>query len=231
MSIFDVMKYKYTVDLKGAEITNGRKSILKNVDLRLTSSEFCYLIGRTGTGKSSLLKSLYAELPIHQGQASILGIDLVNISRKHIPHLRRQLGMIFQDFQLFKEWSVARNLSYVLKVTGWKDIKAMEAQILKVLRAVSMEKKAKEMVHNLSGGEQQRIAIARAILNNPQLIIADEPTGNLDLETSDSIFFLLRNIALQYGTTVLVATHDHRIIKKFPARVFKCENKSLSEVE
>lgn len=225
------MEFKYTVDLKGAEIKNGGKSILKNVDLRLTSSEFCYLIGRTGSGKSSLLKSLYAELPIQQGQANILGINLVDLNKKNIPHLRRQLGMIFQDFQLFKEWSVARNLSYVLKVTGWKDIKAMEAQILKVLRAVSMEKKAKEMVHNLSGGEQQRIAIARAILNNPKLIIADEPTGNLDPETSDNIFFLLRDIALEYGTTILVATHDHRIIEKFPARVFKCENQQLIEVE
>lgn len=217
------------IEFKNATISNGSKSILHHVDLKLGIAEFCYLVGATGSGKSSFLRSIYAENKILDGSAMVLDFDLRNLKRSEMPSLRRKMGMVFQEFQLFQEWSVARNLAYVLSVTGWKEKNKMQDRIDEVLMSVQLEDKTKEMVHNLSGGEQQRLAIARAILNKPQIIIADEPTGNLDPETSDSILFLLRDIALQNNSAIILATHDKRIIEKFPARIFLCKDGRMIE--
>jgi len=219
------------ISLKNATISNGDYNVLEEVNLKLSNAEFCYLIGETGSGKSSLLKTIYAENKITSGKAQVLGYDLTNLPKNSIPELRRQMGMIFQEFQLFHEWSVARNLAYVLSVTGWRDKKKMQQRIDEVLMAVNMESKQKQLVHTLSGGEQQRLAIARSILNKPKIIIADEPTGNLDPDTSDTILFLLRDIALANSAAILVATHDQRIINKFPARVFRCHQNRLIELD
>lgn len=212
---------EYLVDFRQAKISNGATAILDQVDMQLGEAEFCYLVGHTGSGKTSLLKTLYAEHGLLAGKASVLGVDLASLPRKEIPALRRKIGMIFQSFQLFQEWTVGRNLAYVLTVTGWKDKKKIRSRIEDVLSSVGLSPKIKEPVHNLSGGEQQRVAIARALLNEPKIIIADEPTGNLDPETSDQILYLLRDIALENSAAVIVATHDQRIINKFPARVFR----------
>ena len=225
------MNSKQLLSFDDVSISNGANNVLENVNLQLVQADFCYLIGQTGSGKSSLLKTVYADIPVAGGYAQVLGYDLLTLKRAELPTLRRKMGIIFQEFQLFQEWSVARNLAFVLGVTGWKEKAKMQTRIEEVLMAVGLSDKEKQMVHTLSGGEQQRVAIARAILNKPEIIVADEPTGNLDPDTSDSILFLLRDIALEHGTAIMVATHDQRIINKFPARVFRCHDSRLEEVD
>jgi len=204
--------------------------VLRGVNFHVDDGEFIYLIGRVGAGKSSLLRSLYCELDIEQAdKAVVLGLDLTAIRRKQIPELRRQMGIIFQDFQLLGDRSVYRNLKFVLKATGWKDKELINTRIDEVLKQVGMEEKKDRMPHELSGGEQQRIAIARALLNSPKLIVADEPTGNLDPETADAIIELLREIS-QRGTAVVLTTHNRRLLDKYPGIVYRCCDEHLTEV-
>jgi cell division transport system ATP-binding protein len=200
--------------------------VLTNVSLTVNKGEFVYLLGKTGSGKSSLLKSLYADISLKEGQAMVAGYNLTSIKRREIPFLRRKLGIIFQDFQLLSDRSVNDNLLFVLKATGWKDKDKMMKRIQEVLEKVNLATKGFKMPHELSGGEQQRVSIARALLNDPELILADEPTGNLDPETSEGIMKLLIEIS-QNGRAVLIATHDMMMYQKFPSRVIKCENGKL----
>lgn len=202
--------------------------VLKSVDLELNEGEFVYLIGKVGSGKSSLLKTIYAEIPIESGFARVFDYDLPSIKRKQIPYLRRQIGIVFQDFQLLVDRSIYENLKFVLKATGWTDRDAIDERIEEVLKEVGMLNKSYKMPHELSGGEQQRIVIARALLNKPKLILADEPTGNLDPETGSQIINTLREIA-QGGTAVVIATHNLAFLDQFPGKVIRCENKRLSE--
>lgn len=200
--------------------------VLTNVSLTVDKGEFVYLLGKTGSGKSSLLKSLYADITLKEGQAMVAGYNLTTIKRKDIPFLRRKLGIIFQDFQLLSDRSVNDNLMFVLRATGWKEKDKMQKRIQEVLEKVHLTTKGFKMPHELSGGEQQRVAIARALLNDPELILADEPTGNLDPETSEGIMNLLIEIS-KNGRAVLIATHDMMMYHKFPSRVVKCENGKL----
>ena len=205
------------------------KPILQNLDLHVDEGEFVYIIGRVGSGKSSLLKTIYCELDIEAAdEANVLGTDLMKIRRKHIPDLRRQMGIIFQDFQLLADRSVYRNLRFVLKATGWKKAVDMDNRIIEVLTDVDMLDKRDRMPHELSGGEQQRIAIARALLNRPRLIIADEPTANLDAETAQGIMQLLRQIA-QTGTAVIMSTHNVSLLQQYPGIVYRCADGQMSE--
>lgn len=208
------------------EILRKELVVLKHVSFTLDEGEFAYLIGRVGSGKSSLMKSIYAEIPVFSGEAEALGTPLVGIRRKDIPFLRRQIGIVFQDFQLLTDRTVYDNLKFVLDATGWRDKVEIEDRIEQVLKQVGMQNKSYKMPHELSGGEQQRIVIARALLNSPKLILADEPTGNLDPETGEQIVEHLREISRQ-GTAVLMATHNLQLVEQFPARVFRCENKQL----
>ena len=209
--------------------TSG-EPILKNVNFNVEEGEFIYLIGRVGTGKSSLLKTMYFELEVNEAEkAMVLNHDITTVKRKHIPALRRQMGIIFQDFQLLADRTVRRNLAFVLKATGWKKKDEIEARINEVLAEVGMEDKIDKMPHELSGGEQQRIAIARAILNKPKIIIADEPTGNLDPETAENIIRLLRGIS-QTGTSVVMSTHNLPLLDKYPGIVYRCSDGNLEEV-
>ena len=208
------------------EILRKELVVLKHVSLSLEQGEFLYLIGKVGSGKSSLLKSMYAEIPIHDGDAQVLGYDLIDIPKKDIPFLRRKIGIVFQDFQLLTDRNVYENLRFVLDATGWKDENDIDARIEEVLTQVGMLKKSYKMPHELSGGEQQRIVIARALLNRPQLILADEPTGNLDPETGEQIVAHLHKIASE-GTAVIMATHNLQLVEQFPARTLSCENKSI----
>ena len=209
--------------------TSG-EPILKNVNFNVEEGEFIYLIGRVGTGKSSLLKTMYFELEVNEAEkAMVLNHDITTVKRKHIPALRRQMGIIFQDFQLLADRTVRRNLAFVLKATGWKKKDEIEARINEVLAEVGMEDKIDKMPHELSGGEQQRIAIARAILNKPKIIIADEPTGNLDPETAENIIRLLRGIS-QTGTSVVMSTHNLPLLDKYPGIVYRCAEGHLEEV-
>lgn len=217
------------IEYSKASISNGTEAVLEQVNFRLSKAESCYIVGKTGSGKSSFLKSIYAEEKILAGKAQVLGHDLTTIKRSEIPSLRRKMGIIFQEFQLFQEWSVARNLAYVLSVTDWKDKNLMQNRIDEVLMSVGLYQKMKEPVHRLSGGEQQRVAIARAILNQPEIIVADEPTANLDAAAGDSIIHLLKEIAIQQDAVIIIATHDQRIINKFPARLFRCHQGRLQE--
>lgn len=210
------------VKYRNVDIARHEHMVLSNVTFTLDEGEFVYLIGSVGSGKSTLMKSLYAEVPIASGDASIMGYTLNDIPRKSIPYLRRLIGIVFQDFQLLSDRSVYDNLLFVLRATGWKDKGEIDARIREVLRQVDMETKYYKMPHELSGGEQQRIVIARALLNRPQLIIADEPTGNLDPTTGENITNLLFNIASR-GTTVLMATHNLMMVEQHPARVLRCE--------
>lgn len=200
------------------------KTILKDIKLEILKGEFVYLIGKTGSGKSSLLRSIYADVPIDEGAARVCGFDLNKLKKSQIPLLRRKLGIVFQDFQLLKDRSVYDNLAFVLKATGWKDKKAMRNRILQALDDVGLLNKADEQACDLSEGEMQRVAIARAIVNRPELILADEPTGNLDPITSEEIVELLMHINKKHGTTVLMATHDYIVIDKFRSRVIACED-------
>ena len=203
--------------------------VLSNVALNIEKGEFVYIIGKVGSGKSSLLKTMYGELPLKEGEASILGFDLIKLKQKHLPQLRRKLGVIFQDFQLLSDRTVENNLRFVLKATGWKNNVEITQRIQDVLDLVGMSTKGYKYPHELSGGEQQRIAIARAILNNPEIILADEPTGNLDWETSQNITELLRKICMQ-GSTVIMVTHNMQIVEQYPGRVFRCKDHLLEEI-
>lgn len=215
------------VRLKKAQIHQGTQLILDQVNLRISPGEFTYLIGKTGSGKSSLLKTLYGALPLQTGSGEVAGFDLKKLNRKKIPLLRRKLGIVFQEFNLLSDRNVYDNLTFVLKATGkWKKDQARE-QIQTVLEQVGLSDKIQAMPHQLSGGEQQRVVIARALLNQPQLIIADEPTGNLDPETSDDILVLMRRLAQKYNTAVLFATHDYRTLEHFPARIIRCMNQRI----
>ena len=223
------MEEEILLQLANIEIRREENRVLHEASFTLRSGEFVYVIGKVGSGKSSLLKSLYCEIPIQAGEAQLLEYDLRKIKRKHIPFLRRKLGIVFQDFQLLTDRSVSKNLEFVLKATGWKKQAEMRARIEEVLRQVGMPDKGYKMPHELSGGEQQRIAIARALLNHPRLILADEPTGNLDPETSGQIVQLLHDIC-QQGTAVIMTTHNYTLVHNYPARIVKCENAGLSVV-
>jgi cell division transport system ATP-binding protein len=204
--------------------------ILKEVDMHVNAGEFVYLIGKTGTGKSSLLKTLYGELPLKEGEGSVVGYDVTKLKRKDIPHLRRKIGIVFQDFQLLTDRSVYKNLFFVMKSTGWKNKAEMQKKADEVMSLVGLEKKGYKMPFELSGGEQQRIVIARALINNPELILADEPTGNLDPETSREIMKVLMDISKQ-GTAILMATHDLSLMEKFPSRVVQVKDSEIHELE
>lgn len=208
---------------------SGEK-ILEGVNLEVNEGEFVYIIGRVGSGKSSLLETLYCELDVDEAdEATVLDHDLLTIRRKEIPALRRELGVVFQDFQLLRERTVFKNLEFVLKATGWHDKERINDRIGEVLTMIGLEDKADKMPHELSGGEQQRVAIARAILNSPQLIIADEPTGNLDRDTADNIMQLLRSIC-EKGTAVIMTTHNMSLVNKYPGKAFQCHNGILEQV-
>jgi cell division transport system ATP-binding protein len=218
----------HIVALKNTLIRQEEHIILKDVNLAIKPGEFLYMIGRVGSGKSSLLKTLYGEIPLREGNGFVVGYDLLKIKSKHIPWLRRRMGIIFQDFQLLIDRNVYDNLLFVLKATGWKNQVEMDHRIREVLSEVDMVHKGYKMPHQLSGGEQQRVAIARALLNKPELILADEPTGNLDPDTSDELMKLLHQICKD-GRTVIMATHNYNLIKKFPGRTLKCEDTRLTE--
>ena len=201
--------------------------VLQNIKLELGEGEFTYLIGKTGSGKSSLLKTIYAALPLVKGFGEVAGFDLRTVNRRNIHLLRRKLGIVFQDFNLLSDRNVEENLMFVLRATEWTDTLSMKKRIVEVLSEVGLSGKINAMPHELSGGEQQRVVIARALLNKPPLILADEPTGNLDPETSDDVLLLLRNLAKQHNTTVLCATHDYRILQNFPARIIRVQQGRL----
>ena len=212
------------IELKNVNIYQGDSLILSDVNISVDKGEFVYLVGKTGTGKSSLLKTLYGDLQLTEGQGWVVGHNLRELTWKTIPFLRRNLGVVFQDFQLLTDRNVNENLKFVLRATGWKDEKLMDDKISDVLEKVNLTTKGFKMPFELSGGEQQRIDVARALLNSPKLILADEPTGNLDPETSDEIMQLLFHICKDFGTTIVMATHDYVVINKFPARTIKTEN-------
>ena len=215
--------------LKEAGVYQQENMILQGVDLDVKKGSFVYLIGKTGSGKSSFMKTLYADLPLKEGEGEIVGFNLKTLKEKDIPYLRRKLGIVFQDFKLLPDRTVNNNLRFVLKATGWKDEEKMDSQIEKVLDKVGMKTKGFKFPHELSGGEQQRIAIARALLNDPELILADEPTGNLDPQTSVEVMKVLQEIN-QTGRTILMATHDYALILKYPAKTLKCDGAKVFEV-
>ena len=217
------------LSLKNVTITQGGKIILSNVNLEVNHGEFIYIIGKTGSGKSSFMKALYADLPLAEGEGTIVNFDLVSLKEDDIPFLRRKIGFVFQDFKLLPDRSVKDNLIFVLKATGWKDNAEMQNKIDEVLDKVGMKEFANKMPHQLSGGEQQRVAIARALLNDPEFILADEPTGNLDPQTSIEVLDVLRKINAT-GKTVIMATHDYALLMKFPSKTLKCEDMKLFEV-
>ncbi len=211
------------IELRHANIFQGDNLILQDVNLQVHKGEFVYLVGKTGTGKSSLLKTLYGELTLKDGEGSVVGYDLSGLDWKKVPYLRRNLGVVFQDFQLLTDRNVNDNLKFVLRATGWTNEQMMDDKIMDVLDRVGLKAKGFKMPFELSGGEQQRVDIARALLNSPKAILADEPTGNLDPETSDEIMQLLFHIARDFGTSVIMATHDYIVIQKFPARMVRTE--------
>lgn len=214
------------VTVRDAAIFQEDHPVLNSVNFTIEKGEFVYLIGRTGSGKSSLLKTLYADLPLRMGQMEVAGYDIANIRQKDVPYLRRKLGIIFQDFQLFLDRTVAENLFFVMKATGWGDKGKMKGRLAEVLMRVGLGSAANKMPHQLSGGEQQRIVIARALINEPLMLVADEPTGNLDPDVSNGIYKLFQEINNQ-GTAILMATHNHRMLREHPGRVLKCEKGKL----
>lgn len=218
------------IDLSNLNVYQRNILVLSDVNLQIDKGEFVYLIGKTGTGKSSLLKTLYAELPVKEGSAEVTGYNLTKLKSREVPYLRRKLGIVFQDFQLLHDRSVNDNLLFVMKATGWKNKTEMKERMEDVLDKVGLKTKGFKMPYQLSGGEQQRVAIARALINDPELILADEPTGNLDPETSWGIMALLRDIS-NNGRAVLMATHNYALMDKFPSRTLKCENGKVLSVE
>ena len=217
------------INLEGVDIHQMNHQVFSNITLKVNAGDFLYLIGETGSGKSSLLKVLYGEIKVSAGNISLANLNLNKIKAKEIPNLRRKLGIVFQDFQLLSDRSVFKNLSFVLKATGWKNKTKISDRINEVLESVHLSGVKDKMPYELSGGEQQRAAIARALLNHPEIILADEPTGNLDPEKSEKIIELLQEINAK-GTTVLIATHDYSIIKKYKARTLQCANKKVNEI-
>ncbi len=217
------------LQLKNAQIYQGSTLILKDVNLTIHKGEFVYLIGKTGTGKSSLLKALYGNIPLLQGEGDVCGFDLRQLTWKNVPFLRRNLGIVFQDFQLLTDRSVNENLLFVLRATGWTDKNLMQEKIDSVMGKVGLKGKGNKMPYEMSGGEQQRVDIARALLNNPKLILADEPTGNLDPDTSDEIMQLLHSICVDYGTAIIMATHDYSILQKFRSRILRTEHGMVTD--
>ncbi len=220
----DIIRYQ-SVSLRRKEF-----EVLKDISFTINKGEYIYLIGKVGSGKSTLLKSIYADLPIGSGEATVLDYDLNRLKARDIPFLRRRIGFVFQDFQLLMDRSIYSNLEFVLKATGWKNKVDINERIEIVLSSVGMDNKSYKMPHELSGGEQQRIVIARALLNHPDIILADEPTGNLDTEAGDHVIGLLHEIS-RTGTSVVIATHNHSLISAFPGRILKCENKSLIQMD
>lgn len=216
------------ITLNNVDVFQQKHLVLSNVNLNIAKGEFVFLIGATGSGKSSLLKIIYGDLHIGNGDGNVANFDIKKLSEKEIPYLRRKLGIVFQDFQLLSDRTIEQNLDFVLKATGWKDKNLITERIKDVLDKVGLRSKIKKMPHELSGGEQQRIVVARALLNNPEIILADEPTGNLDPETSEEIMLLLKQISLS-GTAVLMATHDYNLIRSFPSRIIKCESGVVHE--
>lgn len=225
------MQENFVIQLKDASVYQRSHLVLENVNFELEKGEFAYLIGKTGSGKSSLLKVLYGELPLADGYGMVVDHDLKELKTSKIPNLRRHLGIVFQDFQLLTDRTVEQNLSFVLKATGWKDKKAIEQRIDEVLDSVSMLPNKKMMPFRLSGGEQQRVSIARALLNHPSLILADEPTGNLDPETTEEIMQVILNVSKKNNCAVLMATHDYSILRKHPAKTVKCEDGKIMKAE
>lgn len=223
------MAQEYLIEYEAAEVLRDDIPVLKNINFKLSAGEYVYLIGRVGSGKSSLLKTMYSDLPVKARRAEVLGYDMTRIKNRDIPYLRRQLGIVFQDFQLLTDRSVRDNLTFVLHATGWKDKEAIAERVNEVLSHVGMVKKAYRLPHELSGGEQQRIAIARALLNKPQIIMADEPTGNLDPETGKQIVELLHRISKE-GTAVIMSTHNLTFCDEYPGRIYRCENRELQEL-
>jgi len=218
------------VNLQQCVIGNEGKEVMYDVNLQVMQGEFCYVTGRSGTGKSTLLKTLYGEYPLVSGHAEVVGFDLFHISKEEIPDLRRKIGMVFQDFSLFPSWTVKRNLTFILEATDWKDKTKALSRVDDVLASVGLTDMIDRKVFSLSGGEQQRLCIARAILNTPELIIADEPTGNLDPQSSDEVFQLFQQINQDFGTATIFATHDSRLINDYPARVIDCVDGVLVEI-
>ena len=221
---------KNVIFFKSADISSGESIVVYSLDMEVKEGDLVYIVGKVGTGKTSIIRTMIAENPLQDGQGEVCGYNLRKLRKRDIPMLRRRIGVVFQDFQLLMDRSVEANLEFVLKSTGWKDKEAIDARILEVLKAVGMETKAHKMPHQLSGGEQQRVAIARAILNSPELIIADEPTGNLDAETATGILDLLMSINRGSGTAIVMVTHNRRILDRYPGRVFETGNESCKEI-
>jgi len=217
------------LEIKNAQVGQGENVIFSNLDFALAKAEMCYLIGKSGSGKSTLLKTLYGAIPLLGGEATIAGHDLTSLNRNSIPLMRRKIGMVFQDFHLFDKWSVTQNLDYALKATEWKDSADRIARVNEVIDQIGLSDKADTPVHRLSGGQQQKVVIGRAILNRPEILIADEPTGNLDPHSSEEVMHMLYKVASENKTAILIATHDYILIEKFPARVFKCEGGTITE--
>ena len=217
------------ISFKDADIVNGESKVLYNLNMDIYPGDFVYIVGKVGTGKTSIIRTIIAENPLTEGRGRVCGYALEDIQEREIPYLRRKLGVVFQDFQLLMDRSVEDNLKFVLSATGWKDNEDISKRIDTVLHAVGMERKAHKMPHQLSGGEQQRIAIARSLLNSPQVIIADEPTGNLDPETADGIMKLLTKINQEDGTAIIMVTHNRQIFQEYPGRVMICKDETCME--
>ena len=217
------------ISFKGADILNGEATVIYGLDMDVYPGDFVYIVGKVGTGKTSIIRTIIAENPLLKGSGEACGFKLCGIREKEIPYLRRKMGVVFQDFQLLMDRSVEENLLFVLRATGWKNEDEMSKKIKQVLEAVGMERKAHKMPHQLSGGEQQRIAIARALLNEPEVIIADEPTGNLDPETADGIMQILTSINKEKGTAIVMVTHNRQIFDKYPGRVMVCADERCEE--
>lgn len=216
------------INIDKISVRQGHNLVLNQVTFRISKGELVYLVGKTGSGKTSLLRALYADLPLSEGSASVAGYDLTKIRKREIPFLRRKLGIVFQDFQLLPDRSINENFRFVMRATGWKDKQKMQEKMQEVLQKVGLGTKGFKMPHELSGGEQQRVAIARALINDPEVILADEPTGNLDPETSEGIISLLLDIS-RTGRAVLIATHDILVFQKFPSRTIRCEAGRITE--
>ena len=223
------MVQEQLVNYSNVQLNREENIILRNVNLTVKRGDFLYIIGKVGSGKSTLMKSMYAELPIEEGYAQVFDYELAGIKRRLVPFLRRKIGIVFQDFQLLIDRSVEKNLEFVLRATGWKNRREIKDRINEVLVQVGMQNKTYKMPHELSGGEQQRVVIARALLNSPALILADEPTGNLDPETGSQIVALLQQISSR-GTAVIMTTHNYSIVQAFPGKIMRCENASLVEM-